>query len=85
MTHTPWRVSTGGAFHTDTGPFLEDATGMLTGRIFSGDDFSIAESVVRAVNNHYRLLEALERTVEWGQSPEETERLARDASEEARK
>lgn len=63
MEHTPWKVTGSAIVYTDTGPFLEDATGTTIGRIFSGDDFSIAESAVRAVNNHDKLLEALERIV----------------------
>lgn len=60
MEHTPWKVAKSAIVYTDTGPFLEDATGTTIGRIFSSDDFSVAESVVRAVNNHTQLLEALE-------------------------
>ena len=60
MEHTPWKAASSAIVYTDTGPFLEDATGTTIGRIFSGDDFSVAEDVAHAVNNHAKLLEALE-------------------------
>ncbi len=65
MEHTPWKVAKSAIVYTDTGPFLEDAAGTTIGRIFSGDDFSIAEFVARAVNIHCQLLEALEGLKCW--------------------
>lgn len=69
--HTPWKVATSAVLAIDTGPFLEDSTGTTIGRIFSGDDFSVAESTVHAVNSHAQLLEALEGLLGSGRGPDE--------------
>ena len=60
--HTALRIAHSGVVDRKaTGPFLEDASGTTIARVYCGNDFALAEFIVRATNNHEALLAALEK------------------------